>query len=876
MTTTRRGRWIRWLLIAFGVILVLPVLGVLAFLAMFDAEALRPRLVAAAERATGRDVEVGSIGLAISLRPTVVLTDVSLANAPWGSRPQMLTARRVEVQMAVLPLLSRRVEIGQVTLDGPDLLLETNQQGLGNWVFAPQPAPDAAPSPAPTEPAPGEAGQEAGGQDFAIAVDSLRLTGGQITWRNGQTGRTEQVRIAELTGAAPGSGPLRASGRLTWRGQEASFRAEGASLAALRGGGASAVPLTAEISVAGAEARVSGEVGPGEAWQGTVSARAAELARLAPLLPDVPLPPLRDVALDGRFAGKGGEVTAANDVRLTLGAADLSLIQPGLQLGRAELATAALNAPLRLSGQGQLQGMPVAMSGEIGAPAILLGRQPGPLPVNLQLQAGEARATLQGAVREPRELTGVDLRLEAAVPNLAALAPQLPPVRDLRANARIAERGPRFEAGAFIRDLAVTSSAGDLGGELTVVIGERPALAGRVASRRLDLDALMAPGPSGGAAPAPGGTPAVPARPALPQGGRAAADANRVIPDTPLPFALLRTAEADLNWTAAEVQAGGQPWREVALRLAISNGRGGVDPLTFVSPAGPARLEIEGDATQQPPALHVVLTSPGMDLGAVQRLAGQAPRVSGMAEIEADLRGRGADLRAQAASLGGHLGIAMLGGHVEPALVQQVQEAIRRALPLPLNLPQRLPLECVAVRAEAENGVARVTTLLVDAPAAKAAGSGQVNLGSEALALELMHDVRTAAGELRIGANLGGTLAAPSYNGVRIVGGMESAVGNLLGRSGSNELGALLGALGGQRPQQGAGGLAPLPECGPALTAARGGRQGPVPAARAQPQAQQPQAQQPQAQPEAAPAPQPAQPALPRAAEDLLRGLLRR
>jgi uncharacterized protein involved in outer membrane biogenesis len=43
----------------------------------------------------------------VSLEPKVVLQDVSLGNAPWGKSPQMITAKRVEVPMALLPLLYR-------------------------------------------------------------------------------------------------------------------------------------------------------------------------------------------------------------------------------------------------------------------------------------------------------------------------------------------------------------------------------------------------------------------------------------------------------------------------------------------------------------------------------------------------------------------------------------------------------------------------------------------------------------------------------------------------------------------------------------------------------------------------------------------------
>ncbi len=47
----------------------------------------------------------------------------------------MATAARVEARVELLPLLSRRVEIARVTLVRPDILLETDANGRGNWQF---------------------------------------------------------------------------------------------------------------------------------------------------------------------------------------------------------------------------------------------------------------------------------------------------------------------------------------------------------------------------------------------------------------------------------------------------------------------------------------------------------------------------------------------------------------------------------------------------------------------------------------------------------------------------------------------------------------------------------------------------------------------
>jgi AsmA protein len=841
----RRRRW-PWIVAAL--VLALPLVGALAAWLLVDADTLRPRLVAAVEERTGRRFTVGDLRLALSLTPTVELRDVALANAPGGSRPEMLTARRVTVQAALLPLLTRRVEISRIEVVEPDLLLETDAEGRGNWEFRPaepaqpqQPAPDAAPQP----------GQPASARP-ALAVDRLRVERARLTWRDGQAGTAEVVELPELDAAAPLAGPATARGRVALRGQVVEFAAQTGAPSAF--GGAEPWPFRGTLSVAGVEASGEGSLAADRSWSVQGQARAADLTRLARLLPDVPLPPLRDVTASGRATGEGRGLTSATQIALRVGQSDLSALRPGLSLGRFEATVARLDAPVLLAGEAALNGAPIRLSGQLGAPALLRERSRGPMPLDLRVETSGAAATLRGQVADPWAVSGVNLTLGAEAADLAALSPlagtQLPPVRDLRASARVEERTARFEGGALLRDIAVTSSAGDLSGNLDLVVGERPGLSGRLASRRLDLDSLRAPQ---AAAPAPAAPQAPPARD------------GRVIPDVPLPVGALRTFDADLALSVEELVAGGQPWRQVAARIGVDAGRARLDPLTAETPAGPVTLQAEADARGEVPSIRLVARSPGLDLAALQAALGQPVRATGRAELDADLRGRGAGTRAVAATLGGHLGLAVLEGTLEPALTGPVIAALRERVPVLPQLPSRLPVDCVALRADAADGVARIGTLLLDAPAAKVAGSGTVNLGDETLALRMLHDVRAAGAVVRVAADLGGTLAAPRYGGVQAQN-LGELLGGLAGRVGG-DAGALLGAL-----SQGGGNrrVEPLPDCGPALAAARRGREGRVPAARAPEPA-------PAAQ--AAPQQQPA-PGVPRElqgpAGNLLRGLLGR
>ncbi len=132
-------------------------LVVIAFIALqlISDEQYKKWLTGAAESATGRtlaidgefDVQIGST-LGLSAR------DVRFANAEWGSREEMVSADRLLVELQVLPLFKGVLDV-TVELDTPDILLETNGEGTGNWVFGtgepPQEPPEAEQQPAQTE-----------------------------------------------------------------------------------------------------------------------------------------------------------------------------------------------------------------------------------------------------------------------------------------------------------------------------------------------------------------------------------------------------------------------------------------------------------------------------------------------------------------------------------------------------------------------------------------------------------------------------------------------------------------------------------------------------------------------------------------------------
>lgn len=176
------------------VVLVLLFAGALYALTLIDLGRFAPQIEAAASDATGRTLKIeGPLHIGFSLVPTVVAEDVSFSNADWGTKPQMLTAEKLALQVALLPLLSSSLDVRSVTIEGADIFLETDRKGRGNWEFGDA----AAPAPEP------EAGE--GGMSLA-SVPEINISNFHLAYRDGETGQVSEAAFKEVTLASKGDG----------------------------------------------------------------------------------------------------------------------------------------------------------------------------------------------------------------------------------------------------------------------------------------------------------------------------------------------------------------------------------------------------------------------------------------------------------------------------------------------------------------------------------------------------------------------------------------------------------------------------------------------------------------------------------------------
>jgi uncharacterized protein involved in outer membrane biogenesis len=176
----------RWKWIAgIGVFLIIALMAaVYVFLATYDYNKLKPRVARMVKDATGRELNLGGeIDLAIGFSPALVVADVTFANAPWGSQPQMIKVEKLQAQVRLLPLLFRDVQLKRIGLAGVDVLLETDPNGKGNWDFIT---------------ADSSARKAGAFQPKDIEIDNIRVEKLQLIFREGKTRSTKRFTLASL------------------------------------------------------------------------------------------------------------------------------------------------------------------------------------------------------------------------------------------------------------------------------------------------------------------------------------------------------------------------------------------------------------------------------------------------------------------------------------------------------------------------------------------------------------------------------------------------------------------------------------------------------------------------------------------------------
>jgi AsmA family protein len=365
--------------------------AIYATLSSLEFEELRGIAETQVRQATGRDLKIaGAIDLQISLNPAISLEDVSFANASWGSRPAMATVKRLELEVALLPLLLGDVRIRRLVLVEPDILLETDSEGRGNWLFGDKPSE-------------GEAGEGSSGDLPSFAEIAVRDA--RAVFRDGKTGRTVRLHLSGLqASAASRASPLEIA--ITGAANDTAFKVEGTLGSPDTFAADGAFPLKLAGEIAGVRLEVEGQIEAPLTRQVldlSVSVKGANLADVSDLV-NAPLPEMGPFSVSAQVRREGGEI-AMTGLAVNVGGSDLA---GNLRVSLAG-ARPSVNGKLTAGTIDLADFLPPDDGVEVSSEYVFLET---PLPVEA-LAAVDGDISLSAGVLRARgglELTDVDVR----------------------------------------------------------------------------------------------------------------------------------------------------------------------------------------------------------------------------------------------------------------------------------------------------------------------------------------------------------------------------------------------------------------------------------------------------------------------------------
>ncbi len=398
----------------------------------------------------------------------------------------------------------------------------------------------------------------------------------------------------------------------------------------------------------------------------------------------------------------------------------------------------------------------------------------------VQLQA-------KGGVGDVSGARGVDLALLMESDNLAALSPmigtEIPAMGPMHLSGQLRGGGTSWT----LSSIKATLAGSDMNGDLAVDMQQQPRISGQLSANTLIVDDFTA----------------VPANASGPPASKPVASRKgdgRIFSDHPLPVQSLRTFDVNLALQIGKLKADDLQLADITADMRLEKGVLSVKPFRTTLAGGRVEGDVVLDATGTIPTVALRVDATQVELG---KLTPGGQFSGGKSDVQVDLKGQGASVRALMASSNGATKVRVGAGRIQNTAVNWAGGDLLFQLLGALNplaeSESSTILTCAAARFLVRDGIATandgigVRTAKVDVM-----GSGTVDLRSERLDLGIRPRARSGVGlslstPLTGLTRIQGTLTKPTV-GIDPEGSLRTAatVGAVLATGGLSVLGELL------------------------------------------------------------------------------------
>lgn len=423
-----RRRGVKLSLLAAAAVILLTAVAV----ELISWNFLKPRIKAAVEQTTGRELFIGGdVGLSLLPRPRMTLHEVAFANPEWAGPEHFIEVDRLRMAPDLLALITGQVALAHVDIDNPVIRLVDRKEGPANWMLSGsrgnQPA-DSSASQSDTDPLP---------------IHRVNVEDAEIRYQPSGSGKPVQMRVPSLRLRDDGqSADL--DGRFSVRDRELKIRGKTDSLFSW---GAGSGTFGGDLDISSGQSRIDSRfklnkrVFPAE-WQLRVDADIANVDRWLELVPGLPATTIGRFAIEARVA-RQGSVWKADELLVTT-------------------MDSSIEADLEMETQGDLP----ALSGSVRSSMIDIAALSEALPSSRD--SGPNRDPLP----LPPVLPSLSGSIDVAVHQVVGLAK---PISSARAGLhfgpqRLSVKNAELEAGDFslVGSAAITSSPAAVSASLAV------------------------------------------------------------------------------------------------------------------------------------------------------------------------------------------------------------------------------------------------------------------------------------------------------------------------------------------------------------------------------------------------------------------------
>ena len=641
---------------------------------------------------------------------------VRVANAAWGSTPQMLQVGRVAATIDLWSLVSGPIDVRTLELRDVTVTLERDRNGSNNWTLG---IPNA-PKPPPEE-------SDAGLKKLPIAFQRATLSNLRVTYR--VPGQKDRIAQVESLTVLPGSdGLLAVDGKGSVDADAATLAGElGPQHALLSGRN---IRMSIQASLGNLQVTAKGVVGQLYPLAGADLKLTVDNPDLGTMLQELRLPEFADgpMHIDASLKAAGQQTHVelqgkAGDITTSIAG---TIAELGLRDSNLNFSLEALDAA-RLAAAFDVKSVPAAkleVAGHMAASSTELKVE------GVTVKLAGIQAKIDGTLPVKRDQP-MKVRFDVSAKSLAELQATLPPL-PLAVSGDLTRAADRIELTNLVAHVGKT----DLKGKALFQIGAQRHVEADLSTPLLDLTPLVSK-----------------QEPAKPHAQPAPHPPKKqyLFPTTPLPLARLQGLDARLQFSAGEVRADTMLLKSVDATINVDN-----DKLLAQARAnGGYGGSLEGSVGLTPSGSNAATLKVDMKLQDFRAglLSGgdtvrdeEVPPLS----VAANITATGASPRQLASGASGSFLLSTGSGKIRKGAVSVVGSDVIGQLFSKLNpFAKEDPfteVDCTVARIDILNGKATITPVLLQTRKVTVTADGTVDLLTEALAFNFNTRPRSGIG----------------------------------------------------------------------------------------------------------------------------------